>query len=386
MKRPAIWTLTLVLCLSGCTDSTCPIPDSPSSADLTTHRVPSEYATIQEAMDAAVDGDTVLVAPGTYEGPGNVELDPHGVTVVARSAAGPESTIIRLRSGSSIVTGGFIIQRGEGQVIEGFTFRDGAADLGAPTAILGVGSRIVVRDCHVVDHAGPAIRLIGSIATVERCQIENIRSQSAAVQVSGGAAQFERCVLRGNATQERGGAMRIDGASTLLRECVFRGNSCEGGWGGALHVETSSVRISGCLIVRNRAAHGGGAMFVDRAAVSIWQCTISENSSPENGGGIALCGSAASVWMEYTILAANCAEDLVGFAGGGLWVRRSAVDTTRIRGDGYFRYSTTIVTADPQFCRLEGCFSERESNYFLRPGSPCLDPLRIGLFGVGCEN
>ncbi len=41
-------------------------------AGAETLRVPSEYPTIQAAMAATVNGDTVLVADGTYTGPGNM--------------------------------------------------------------------------------------------------------------------------------------------------------------------------------------------------------------------------------------------------------------------------------------------------------------------------
>ena len=36
------------------------------SVSATTINIPADYSTIQEGVDASVDGDTVLVAPGIY--------------------------------------------------------------------------------------------------------------------------------------------------------------------------------------------------------------------------------------------------------------------------------------------------------------------------------
>jgi hypothetical protein len=49
---------------NGSSEPPPPPPPSPSGAI----RVPQDYATIQQAVDAAKDGDTILVGPGTYDG------------------------------------------------------------------------------------------------------------------------------------------------------------------------------------------------------------------------------------------------------------------------------------------------------------------------------
>ena len=55
----------------------------------------ADFDTIQAAIDAAFDGDVVLVAPGTYAGDGNRDIDFGGKAITVKSEAGPESCIIQ---------------------------------------------------------------------------------------------------------------------------------------------------------------------------------------------------------------------------------------------------------------------------------------------------
>ena len=60
--------------------------------------VPSEFPTIQEGIDAAEDGDTVLLASGTYTGRNNCDLNIERKAITLLSESGAEHCVLDAQS------------------------------------------------------------------------------------------------------------------------------------------------------------------------------------------------------------------------------------------------------------------------------------------------
>src|SRR5262245_15414493 len=128
-------------------------------------RVPSEQPTIRSAINVATDGDTVLVAPGTYVE--NINFGGKAITVT--SEGGPEVTII---DGGNVFAPvvRFISGEGRGSALNGFTLQNGR--LGVDSPVKGGGIVIqsssptitnnVIRNNQACNGSGIGIDSFGS--------------------------------------------------------------------------------------------------------------------------------------------------------------------------------------------------------------------------------
>jgi hypothetical protein len=104
-----------------------------SAAVITVHPDGSgDYARIQQALDAASPGDTVLLGDGAFVGWGNRDLEFRGKPLLLRSQSGdPARCILDCDAeGSGLVLRGFVFEAGEdsSSIVEGITIRDGRAE------------------------------------------------------------------------------------------------------------------------------------------------------------------------------------------------------------------------------------------------------------------
>ncbi|MEZ5066756.1 MAG: NosD domain-containing protein [bacterium] len=122
----------------------------------------SEWVAIQDALDSAAYGDTVLVAPGTYD---RLVLR-SGITLM--SEKGPEDTILR--------NGRFWVVKAEGvdstAVIEGFTLDGIKASEGV--AYLEESS-LTIRHC-VIKNGWSGVRALYSKPRIENCTIRDCQN------------------------------------------------------------------------------------------------------------------------------------------------------------------------------------------------------------------
>ncbi len=248
------------------------------AAAQTTWYVPDDHATIQGAIHAAAQGDTICVRPGTYEE--NIDFVGKAVTVV--SEKGPDLTVV---DGNS-VDRCFIFQSGEDRnsVLEGFTITNGDAQGGNGGGIdCTLQSSPTITNCVIAGNRaaalGGGIACRGfSHAKITGCTFINNVSEGAYEGSQGGGLS---CFILSNA---------------IVTDCVFIGNESQ--WGGGLDCSGSYPVITNCVFQGNEAYLGGGAIFCSSADPVVTNCTMVDNAAYIGGGLV----TAGAVLPSYPVL------------------------------------------------------------------------------------
>ena len=271
------------------------------------HEVPSEYATVQEAINAAGYGDTVLVAPGTYTGTGDWVINPLGKAITIKASGTPEETILDGEGARRVVR----CSNGEGAdtIFDGFTLQNGRSPTNEPEP----------------DNGGVGMRLDGASPQILNCTFMNNDTGShgeyydingAAVMVSAGLPTFTACTFLANTASGVGGGIYCENFSAITcTDCTFRANIAKKG--AAVYLtESSTASFATCDFIENSATWYGGALYtLDGCLATFTDCNLLSNVAGLGGGGIyGQCGDVAidggSIRMNVSVfgggIAMNC--------------------------------------------------------------------------------
>ncbi|KPJ53282.1 hypothetical protein AMJ39_05290 [candidate division TA06 bacterium DG_24] len=275
-----------------------------TSATATVLHVPGEYPTIQAGIDAAVGGDTVLVADGIYTGEGNRDLDFGGVNMVVMSENGPEVTIIDCEADSLDPHRGFYFHSGEDSTsaVKGFSIRNGCGADGLFPQDNGGGIL-----CY---SSSPTIK--GNRITANAAE-----SNGGGIYCYASSATIKGNTISGNMVGWNGGGIFCYDCSGIIEGNAVTGNTA--GWGGGIHSQWCSPTIKGNTIEANTAIVSGGGIWCSDSPTTV---TIEANAIAGNTAvwGAGICSSEACPSVVGNIISDNAA----GEDGGGIYCHYSA--------------------------------------------------------------
>jgi K319-like protein/copper-binding protein NosD len=267
--------------------------------EAATLRVPADYPGIQQAINAAAVGDTVVVSPGTYY----ERIDFLGKDITVASEQGPEVTIIDGNGAGSVAT--FKLGETRNAVLSGFTLRNGYTNSFGGGGVAILSSSPTVRDNIITDN--------------------RVCSNGAGINSMYGSPLIEHNRITHNGVR-----------------------GCSGGWGLGVYIYgNSAAEIVGNVITENNddgrgAVSGGGIGLFAAGSATVRGNVISRNVISGSigcghGGAIAIANNLQGVIVDNVIVGNKaCTAAAVEWIGFGSTGSTAFVNNTVTDNDGSF--------------------------------------------------
>lgn len=255
---PLLFAIFCVL-LNGCSPFSPSEPTPTPMLPVFNSTQGTYFSAIQEAIDASLPGDVIIVSPGTYYE--NLDFKGKNITVRSTDPHNPLSTTIDGNSKGAVVS----FRNGEGStaVLEGFTIQNGRSKNGG------------------------GIYCVNSSPTISRNMIlNNSADTGGGIYCSSASPRIEYNIIALNTAPLGGGGIYCgESSSPTIVENTIGNNSAQGSSGGGILCSDSTPSIASNDILWNDASEGGGIHCLN-STVTIVGNIFTKNKATEQGGGI----------------------------------------------------------------------------------------------------
>jgi len=308
--------------------------------------VPDNYATIQGAIDAAANGDTVIVRAGTYIE--NVTLSTKDILL--KSEAGPRLTTIDGNRDGSVIT---VYQSGVNleSSLDGFNIVNGDFTCGG--GIYCSESNYVIRDCIISKNdAG-----FGAGIFVQHCDIV-----------------ISDTLVDDNFAICTGGGIECSLSNVAISNSVISNNEAEDnyGWGGGITSNSGNLTLENTAIIENDAKYGeDGGLHCAHTDLIMTNCVLYANTALMGAGGMFFHGSDAHAIVKNSIFWENWSDEIQLSNGATFAISHSDVDggqsSVHVGSGCTLDWGAGMIDADPRF------IDTAKGDYHLAWNSPCRD-------------
>ncbi|MCP4540243.1 MAG: DUF11 domain-containing protein [Chloroflexi bacterium] len=302
------------------------IPSTPN-AELRVCPSGCDYSSVQDAVDAASEGDMIKVAAGDYTGVNNYGRLAQVVYI---------SKTVTIRGGYTMA---FIDPPNPDTNLTTLDAQEQGRVLYVTGDISATveGLRIIGGDATGLGgdwdgDAGGGVYVSGDYAAHCSAMFDNNHIYSNTAEYGGGLyLSYSDATLSGNTVtsntaSESGGGLYLDYSDATLTSNAVTNNTASGTvWGkggGGLYLYYSDATLTGNNVLSNTAEYGGG-LYVSSGDASLTGNAIVSNTAYSSGGGIYVRGDAN---LTGNTVVSNTAHD----NGGGIYVSGGAMLTDNI--------------------------------------------------------